>query len=137
MPEPTTPRVLCVDDHSVTRLLLEVSLAHRFDVTTAEDFDSALRLAQQEHFDLVVLDIQLEGTHASRDGVDLLHRLRRIPHMAEVPILALTAHGRLQHRNEYLQKGFDSYLPKPFLPEALAAQLLVLLQNATPRQSHA
>lgn len=66
-----------------------------------------LRLAREQPFDLVVLDVMLP----SLDGVGVCRRLRAT---AQVPILMLTALGGTDERVRGLDAGADDYLVKPF-----------------------
>lgn len=87
-------------------------------VQPAENGTEALRLLREHGCDVVLLDIQmpvmngLEALKAIRAGVDGLP--------AEVPVIAVTAHGFEADRRNMLQQGFDEFVCKPIEPEALA-----------------
>jgi len=59
--------------------------------------------------DLILMDIQLPDM----DGVTALRRLRAAPHMAAIPVVALTAFAMKGDRERFLGAGFDGYLIKP------------------------
>jgi len=86
----------------------------------------ALRLAREQPFDLVVLDIMLP----SLDGVQVCRRLRAVS--AQVPILLLTALGGTDERVKGLDAGADDYLVKPFAYEELLARVRALLRRSGP-----
>ena len=84
--------------------------------------EEALRLAEAEKPDLVILDLMLPGT----DGIELM---KDILEMADVPVIFLSAYGR----DELIARAFDTgavdYVVKPFSPTELAARIRVALRK--------
>lgn len=117
-------RLLVVEDEAKVQALLKAGLQeHGFTVETCGDGDTALRRAETERFDAVILDIMLPG----RDGLSVLKRLRTAGNA--VPVLLLTARGDLEERIEGLNLGADDYLPKPFSILELVARLGAVLRR--------
>lgn len=117
-------RLLVVEDEAKVLALLKAGLQeHGFDVETSADGESALRRAETERFDALILDIMLPG----RDGLSILKRLRANGNA--VPVLLLTARGDLAERIEGLNLGADDYLPKPFSILELVARLGAVLRR--------
>lgn len=83
----------------------------------------ALHLATTEPFDLILLDRMLPEI----DGVTVLRRLRAVK--IELPVLILTALGRIEDRVEGLEAGADDYLVKPFAFSELAARVNALARR--------
>lgn len=108
---PVRTRILVVEDNPPIRLLLRRMLGAQFDVELAQSVDGALARATREHFDLFLLDINL-GEH--RTGVDLLGLLRQMPAYGTTPAVACTAFAGEDYREEFLARGFDVYVDKPF-----------------------
>jgi two-component system response regulator MprA len=113
------------DDSRLAATLERVLAAENHDVEVAADGVTALRLARERPFDLVVLDIMLPGL----DGIAVCKRLRST---GPVPILLLTALGGTEERVRGLDSGADDYLVKPFAYEELLARVRALLRRAAP-----
>src|SRR5207244_12506131 len=79
----------------------------------------ALRLLEQQDFDLVRRDLQRPGI----DGLEVARRFRAVERPPRTPIVALTAHTTRETRQRCLAAGFDSVLAKPVSQPALAAVL--------------
>jgi CheY-like chemotaxis protein/anti-sigma regulatory factor (Ser/Thr protein kinase) len=104
-------RVLYVDDNEVNRVLMEVLLERRPNVTLllAEDGPSGLQLARTQAPDLVLLDIRLPGM----DGYEILRHLRADPRLGGLPCLAVSAGAMPDDIAQAAAAGFDGYLTKP------------------------
>ncbi len=116
-------RILIVDDDKKTVDLVKLYLnrdGHR--VITAYDGLEALRLARENHPDLIVLDLMLPGM----DGLEICRTLRA---ESEVPIIMLTARTTDDDKLEGLGSGADDYVTKPFSPRELAARVLTVLRR--------
>ena len=111
--------VLYIEDNPVNLLLMEGMLAHRpaIDLRLAELPEPGLAMAQAQPPDLVLLDIQLPGI----DGFEVLRRLRRMPGLAGVPVIAVSASVMPADHALAVQAGFDGYLGKPVHMPALLA----------------
>ena len=108
-------RLLVVEDHGDLCLTLKgffAMLGHR--ARFAHDVASALRVANEESFDVLLSDIGLpDGT-----GWELLRQLRQSGHEPACAI-AMSGYGLESHLSESVAAGFDLHLIKPFAPEAL------------------
>lgn len=104
---------------------LEVK-GHACDV--AYDGPGGLRLALENDYDAVVLDLMLPGM----DGIVLCGRLREAGRA--VPVLMLTARDTLQDKLEGFTSGADDYLVKPFALQELEARLAALVRRARGEQ---
>lgn len=118
------PKVLVVDDEPNIVLSLEFLMQQAgFNVTTAEDGESALVSVADGAPDLILLDISLPGI----SGFDVLEQLRGNPLHARLPIIMLTAHGREVEREKGMALGADDYITKPFSTQALVEKVKALL----------
>ncbi len=82
----------------------------------------------------MLLDINLAD---GASGLDVLRALRALPDYAKVPIIAVTAYALPGDRDQFIEQGFDGYLPKPFLKTSLVDLLeQVCSKAAPPRQAH-
>lgn len=112
------PRVLVVDDTpmniSVFKKLLE---KEPLIVDTADSGEQCLSMIEDSQYDMIFLDHMMPGM----DGVETLKNIRSFgpPWCKEIKIVALTAGGGDEAKEEYLQMGFDDYLAKPILFQKL------------------
>ncbi len=117
-------RVLYIEDDTANRLLVSRVLTEEgHEVLEAANGKEGLRLAQERELDLILLDITLPGM----DGYEVTARMRQIPALAQVPIVALTADGSSGGWERTLEDGWDGRLAKPLdvdlLPEQVEAFL--------------
>jgi len=118
-------RVLVVDDESTLSDLLSMALRYEgWDVRTAADGLSAVRVAREFRPDAVVLDVMLPDF----DGLEVLRRLRG--ETPDVPVLFLTAKDAIEDRVAGLTAGGDDYVTKPFSLEELVARLRGLMRRS-------
>jgi two-component system OmpR family response regulator len=119
--------LLVVDDEPFLRHAVAASLRFLgFEVTTAETGSSALRLARNQQFDLVVLDVMLPDI----DGFEIVRRLRKDG--SRVPVIFLTARDTQEDKVAGLTLGGDDYLTKPFGLAELAARIQSVLRRTRP-----
>ena len=117
-------RILVIEDDVNALRLLEYTLEQEgYQVLTATNGLEGLKKAQDEHPDLIILDIMLPGL----DGYEICHRLRQKPENATLPILMLSAKARQDDRNIGLRMGADDYLTKPADPSVIVTKVEALL----------
>ena len=80
------------------------------------------RLIQAKTIQLVLLDLVLPGT----DGIELMER---VPEMADMPVIFISAYGRDETIAKALQKGAADYIVKPFSPTELVARVQAVLRR--------
>lgn len=122
-----TYRILIVDDDPV--LLKTLGLAfHRagYEVVVALDGPEALRKVEEKPPDLIILDIMLPGMN----GFEVCQRLRRMPSGEHIPIIMLSALGRVEDKLTGFSAGADDYLVKPVAPEEMLTRVQVLLARS-------
>ena len=119
-------RLLVVEDEPNIRELLSTSLRFAgFEVHTAGDGATALRLAESERPDLLVLDVMLPDM----DGFSVTRRLR--DQGRQVPVVFLTARDGTEDKIRGLTLGGDDYVTKPFSLEELTARIRAVLRRTT------
>lgn len=119
--------ILVVDDNRTNRQLAKDALEfHGHHVLEADSGPEALRVAQREHPDLIVLDIQLPRM----SGLDVLQQLRQSPDpaLARVKVIAATALAMASDRERCLAAGADDYLARPFRFRDLLERIGLLLR---------
>jgi len=116
-------RILVVEDDRRIRDLLRRGLIFEgYTVDTAEDGETALRVARETPPDAVILDIMLP----KMDGLEVCRRLRSA---SNVPIMMLTARDSVPDRVTGLDAGADDYMVKPFAFDELLARLRALFRR--------
>lgn len=117
--------ILLVEDeenlHDALKLNLELE---GYDVTGCYDGATALKIVNQEHFDLIILDVMLPEI----DGIAVCETIRL--NNQEIPILILSAKNSSADRVLGLKKGADDYLTKPFNLEELLLRVDKLIRKS-------
>ncbi len=109
-------KVLVVDDESVTRRVVTFALKSiNVEVIDAEDGTQALELAQEHDLQLAIVDINLPDI----DGFTVLHKLKQMPHLQDVPIIIFTARNHMGDEDTARQMGASGFLYKPFSTQEL------------------
>ncbi|MFD1428031.1 response regulator transcription factor [Kroppenstedtia sanguinis] len=116
-------KILLIEDDLPLLESLQRILEKEFEVETAAAGDQGLFLAEQNIYDLIVLDIMLPEIH----GLDILTTLRRKE--IEVLVLLLTAKDSVEDKVRGLDRGADDYLVKPFDVQELLARVRALLRR--------
>jgi signal transduction histidine kinase len=112
--------ILYIEDNADNqRLVKRILEARGYQVLLANDGPGGLELARETMPALVLVDINIPGL----DGYETTTRLRSLPHLKGVPILALTADSRLGVRERSLVAGCSGFLVKPIDPRRLADQI--------------
>jgi len=118
-------RILIVDDVATNRIVLKVKLAAAcYDVLQAQDGKEALRIAQAERPDLILLDIMMPDL----DGIAVCKALKADPATAAIPVVMVTALNDLEARLQALEAGADDFLSKPLDELTLLARVRSLLR---------
>ena len=117
--------ILLVEDEENLQEALKLNLElEGYEVSSSYDGSSALRMFQQEHFDLIILDVMLPEL----DGISVCETVRL--QNTDVPILILSARNSSADRVLGLKKGADDYLAKPFNLEELLLRVNKLLRKS-------
>jgi DNA-binding response OmpR family regulator len=124
-------RVLVVDDEEDVAQTIEYALRREHQVWVVHSGVEAIKAARRISPDLIVLDILMPGM----DGLETCRELRRDPMLNAVPILFLTALGRVEDRIEGFEAGADDYLTKPFDIRELMLRVKAILRRSNVEES--
>jgi DNA-binding response OmpR family regulator len=113
------------DDRSVARFLKQAMIESGYAPQVAHDGDSALALATDSAFDLILLDVMLPRL----SGFEVCRQLRAA--RIATPILMITARDALEDKIQGLDSGADDYVVKPFQVAELLARARALLRRGT------
>jgi DNA-binding response OmpR family regulator len=121
--------ILLIDDEEALRASLSYALAKEgYQVTTAADGRTALKLFHKEVPDVIILDLMLPEI----GGMELCWRIRAF---SKVPILMLTAKDQPIDKVWGLEAGADDYITKPFNTRELLARIKAVLRGRAAGQT--
>lgn len=129
----STRRVLVVDDNldSAESLLIFLELrGHK--VESANDGQTAIEIAEKMKPHIVFLDIDLPGM----DGYEVARKIRDLPGMKFVSLVALTGYGLEEYRHRSVKAGIDLHLVKPVESHRIESVIHQLTSSAFPEAQH-
>jgi DNA-binding NarL/FixJ family response regulator len=150
-PKPKKKRILMVDDHPMMRQGLAQLIEHEPDLATCGEADSAaeaLRLANEQHPDLVLLDISLPD----KNGLELIKDLQALH--PEMPVLAVSMHEESLYAERVLRAGGRGYIMKQeggkkllaaihrvlsgqiYVSDAMSAKILEIFSGRRPTEGN-
>jgi two-component system cell cycle response regulator DivK len=122
------PTILYVEDNPDNRMLIRrILMVEGYEVVEAYNATQALHLIVDLCPDLILMDINLP----EMDGYTLTARLKEMPKLAHVPIIALTANVMRGDRERTLEAGCDGYIQKPIDVDLLPEQINSFLREAS------
>lgn len=109
-----SPTILVVDDEERIRNgCCKVLSQEGFEVHTAECGEAGLKMIQDKHFDIILLDLMMP----SLSGFDVLSRVKSLH--PDTVIIVISGYATLEHSIEAMKKGAFDFIPKPFTPDQL------------------
>ena len=123
-------KILLVDDNEINLAIVENTLqsfSSQFNIHSAMTGAEAIDRIKKEHFDLIIMDIQMpimDGYTATR----IIRNELPKPN-SEVPILGMTAHAMRTEKEKCLNLGMNDYITKPFIPRLLFETVLQLTKT--------
>lgn len=122
----STAHILIIEDDDLVSRTVERSLENgEFQISLADNGIDGLKLARRHSPDLVILDVIMPGM----DGYEVCRRMRADSHLAEIPILFLTAKIKDEDKVNGFIAGADDYLTKPFNIDELLLRVRAILRR--------
>ena len=119
-------RILYIEDNPENRMLMRrVLMAEGYIIEEAVDGQSGMQKAAESPPDLILMDINLPEI----DGYEVTARLKQLPNMLGVPIIAVTANVMKGDREKTLAAGCDGYIQKPIDIDLLPSQIESFLKK--------
>jgi two-component system, cell cycle response regulator DivK len=113
-------KILYIEDNPDNRMLVRrVLQAEGYTVIEAKDGPTGIQAATEQTPDLILMDINLPDV----DGYEITARIKQLPGLAKVPVIALTANVMKGDREKTLAAGCDGYIQKPIDIDQLPAQI--------------
>jgi len=120
-------KILVVDDIKDSRGLVKKILELRgYEVIEAGTGEDAINIVQTELPDLILMDIRMPGI----DGKEATRRIRALPKVAHIPILAMTASVKPKDKQSTIEAGCDDFIRKPIDIEQLPKQVAEHIDRA-------
>lgn len=104
-------KLLVVEDNRETQLLIKVALRNDFNVQIVTSADDAISLLSKNHFDLVLLDLNLNG---QGDGKSILKNIREQLQNSKLPVIVTTAYDLNNDDKEFFEQNANGFVQKPF-----------------------
>ena len=118
--------ILVVEDNPDNSKLVSWILEDEgYDVTCVESGERCLTLLEKGDYDLILMDISLPGI----SGKEVTRRIRQIPHLQRLPVVALTAHAIETEQQSILSSGVDDLLTKPINDDQLVKTIRKFLHT--------
>jgi two-component system cell cycle response regulator DivK len=103
-------KVLVVEDNNINmQLVCEILNTEGFKTETASDGHEAIKMTENELYDLILMDIELPGI----DGIEATRIIKNNLKYKDVPIIALTAYAMKGDKERIHEAGLDGYISKP------------------------
>ncbi|MFP4499352.1 MAG: response regulator, partial [Vulcanimicrobiota bacterium] len=127
------PEILLVEDNPINRKLVETFLKdYNCNITIAKDGQEAIDKASENHYNLILMDIQLPKV----DGYKATRTIRGNSRNQKTPIVALTAHAMKGDDQKALESGCDGYLTKPIDKKKLVNTIDFFLTSTNVREEN-
>ena len=113
-------RILVVEDNKYNLYLATFLLEKSgYEVITAVNGIEAIEIAKTQHPDLILMDIQLP----EMDGYEAIRRMKGIPGIIHIPVVAVTSYAMVGDREKALGMGCAGYIEKPLNPETFVPEI--------------
>ncbi|MEZ5056647.1 MAG: response regulator [Saprospiraceae bacterium] len=125
-----THKILLVEDHKMNQLVAKKTLTKKWEnveVSIAENGEEAIQILENERFDLILMDVQMPVMDGYQATSHIRHKMSA--ELAEIPILAMTAHAHLSKDGNFKKYGMDDFVLKPFQPEELFTKIAEYLNK--------
>lgn len=125
--------ILIVEDNQELRQFLRIALCRIFShIVEATNGEEGLEKAKTAMPDLIISDIMMP----KKDGIELLHDLRKDITVSHIPVILLTAKATIEDRIKGIELGAEDYIPKPFSIAYLKVRILNILERRKRLQEY-
>jgi CheY-like chemotaxis protein len=117
-------KILLVEDNLLNQKVVMFNLKnYNYDITAVVNGLDAIKIAKENQFDLVLMDLMLPGMNGYEITIELRKHEQETGVKNPVPIIALTANTLDNDRNKCFGVGMNEYLSKPFTANELAEKI--------------
>jgi CheY-like chemotaxis protein len=122
-------KILVVDDETISRKMICSALGKaNLRAVSLDDPLAAQRLLEQDHFDLIFLDVEMPGL----SGIELCANIRKMEMNCATPVVFVTSHSDFGDRAQSTLSGGNDFIAKPFLLVELAVKAVTWLFRESP-----
>lgn len=119
-------KLLVVEDNRESQLIIKVALRNYYDVQVASSEESAASLLKTEKFDLVLLDLNLNG---QGDGVSILKNIRGECSTCKLPVIVTTAYDLNPDDKKFFDENANGFVQKPLVKKNLLDSINQILTS--------
>jgi signal transduction histidine kinase/ligand-binding sensor domain-containing protein/DNA-binding response OmpR family regulator len=112
-------KILVVEDNIDMRSFICSNLSHYYQVLEARNGKEGYEIAKKEEPALIISDIMMPET----DGISMMKKIKNNLYTSHIPIILLTAKGKIEDQLKGIKEGADDYIAKPFNMEVLIAKV--------------
>lgn len=123
-------KILVVDDHPGNIRIIAAMLQHQYTILAANNGLRAIKIAEDTHPDLILMDIMMP----EMDGFTVCETLKKNPHTKDIPIIFITAKTEIDDVVKGFSIGGCDYISKPFNPEELFARVNTHIELKNSRE---
>lgn len=120
-----TKILIAEDDQDIRELVVLTLQFNGYDVVSAIDGAQAVEKAQEDTFDLILMDVRMPRM----TGYEACRQLREMEATRDIPIIFLSAKGQESEIQAGMDAGATQYILKPFAPDVLARKISEVLNN--------
>ena len=117
--------LIAEDDQDIRELVMLTLQFNGYDVVSANDGAQAIEKAQEDDFDLILMDVRMPRM----TGYEACRQLREMESTRDIPIIFLSAKGQESEIQAGMDAGATHYILKPFAPDALARKISEVLNE--------
>jgi CheY-like chemotaxis protein len=123
--------LLIIEDNQQNYYMMKFLLENNgFKVIIADNGPDGVKMALKYKLAAILLDIQLPGM----DGYQVAQELRKIPSIAQTPIIAVTSYAMTGDREKALKAGANGYIEKPINPDTFVNQIKEFIPDTSKNE---
>ncbi len=119
-------KVLLVENDTPSIQVIQLALNKFCEIDVAEKGETAIDIAKQDNYDLILMDI---GLGLGMNGIQTTKEIRKISGYENTPVVAVTAYAMQGDKEKFLQEGLTHYISKPFEIKALQNLVKDILES--------
>ena len=113
-------RCLYIEDQIDSQILFGVQMSELKDIKFASSLEEAIPILENNMFDFILLDINLQGDY---NGIDALKYIHKIPGFQDTPVIAATAYLLPGDKEKFIATGFNDFISKPIFHDNMVESL--------------
>jgi CheY-like chemotaxis protein len=120
-------KILVVEDNLETQLIIKVTLRDNYNIELTNNSNEAISLLKDKLFDLVLLDVNLNG---EGNGKDILTFLRENYDMKQLPVIVMTAYDLEENDKNFFDENANEFISKPIDKNLICSKIEKLLNHS-------